>query len=62
MEKPDLIKVMTDAGIELEPAGMKYKSVCIKCKKPTMMVDPHWQNFRCWQCGWKGDSITFLEG
>ena len=59
---PELIATMQEKGVQLEPAGMKYKCVCPFCKpeRPSMLVDPSYQNYRCWQCGAKGDVITFL--
>src|SRR4029079_19640241 len=29
--------------------------------RPSLSIDPRWQNFRCWACGKKGDVFTFVS-
>ncbi len=61
-EANDIVQVV--AGyLELRPAGDKFKGLCPfhDDHNPSFVVDPHWQNYRCWSCGKYGDVITFVQ-
>lgn len=49
--------------VTLQPAGGKFKGLCPfhDDHTPSMVVDPKWQNFRCWACGKAGDVFTFIQ-
>lgn len=50
-------------SVRLEPAGSKFRGLCPfhDDHKPSFMVDPEFQNYRCWACGAKGDIFSFLQ-
>ncbi|HLW67546.1 MAG TPA: DNA primase [Gemmataceae bacterium] len=61
-EANDIVAVI-GGYVSLQPAGGKYKGLCPfhNDHRPSMQVDPKWQNFRCWSCGKSGDVITFIQ-
>lgn len=61
-EASDIVAVI-GAYLHLTPAGAKYKGLCPfhDDSRPSLMVDPKWQNYKCWSCGAAGDVITFIE-
>lgn len=60
-EASDIVAVV-GSYLALHPAGGVYKAVCPfhNDTRPSLQVDPKWQNFRCWSCGKKGDVFTFV--
>lgn len=51
------------AYVTLHPAGGKFKGLCPfhDDHRPSFVVDPHWQNYRCWACGKFGDVFSFIQ-
>lgn len=43
--------------------GSKYKTLCPfhDDHKPSMVIDPKFQNFKCWACSAQGDVFTFVQ-
>lgn len=60
-EASDIVAVV-GSYLTLHPAGGVYKAICPfhNDSRPSLQVDPKWQNFRCWACGKKGDVFTFV--
>jgi DNA primase len=60
-EASDIVAVV-GSYLTLTPAGSVYKAVCPfhNDTRPSLQIDPKWQNFRCWSCGKKGDVFTFV--
>jgi DNA primase len=60
-EASDIVAVVS-AYISVQPAGPVYKAVCPfhNDTRPSLQIDPKWQNYRCWACGAKGDVFTFV--
>jgi len=60
-EASDIVAVV-GSYLSLHPAGGVFKAICPfhNDTRPSMQVDPKWQNFRCWSCGKKGDVFTFV--
>jgi DNA primase len=61
-EASDIVAVV-GSYLSLQPAGGVYKAVCPfhNDTRPSLQVDPKWQNFRCWACDKKGDVFTFVS-
>jgi DNA primase len=61
-EASDIVAVV-GSYLSLQPAGGVFKAICPfhKDTRPSLQVDPRWQNFRCWSCGKKGDVFTFVS-
>jgi DNA primase len=61
-EANDIVDVV-GAYLTLHPAGGKFKGLCPfhDDHNPSLVVDPQWQNFRCWACGKSGDVFTFIQ-
>lgn len=61
-EASDIVAVV-GSYIALQPAGPVFKAICPfhNDTRPSLNVDPRWQNFRCWACGKKGDVFTFVQ-
>jgi len=61
-EASDIVAVV-GSYLSLHPAGGIYKAICPfhNDTRPSLTVDPKWQNFRCWSCGKKGDVFTFVS-
>lgn len=60
-EANDIVTVI-GSYLTLTPAGSVFKCVCPfhNDTRPSLQVDPKWQNYRCWSCGKKGDVFTFV--
>jgi len=58
----DIVDVV-GAFVSLQPAGGKYKGLCPfhNDHRPSFVVDPQWQNYRCWACGKFGDVFSFVQ-
>jgi DNA primase len=61
-EASDIVAVV-GAYLTVTPAGSIFKAVCPfhNDTRPSLQIDPKWQNFRCWSCGKKGDVFTFVS-
>jgi DNA primase len=61
-EASDIVAVV-GSYLSLQPAGGGFKAVCPfhNDTRPSLQIDPKWQNFRCWSCGKKGDVFTFVS-
>ncbi len=61
-EAIDIVQLISEY-IRVEPAGSKYRAICPfhDDTKPSLQIDPQYQNYKCWACGAKGDSFTFLQ-
>jgi DNA primase len=61
-EASDIVAVI-GSYLALTPAGSLYKGLCPfhHDSRPSLTVDPKWQNFRCWACGKHGDVFTFVQ-
>lgn len=61
-ESSDIVAVV-GSYVALHSAGPVLKALCPfhNDTRPSMNVDPRWQNFRCWACGKKGDVFTFVQ-
>ncbi len=61
-EASDIVAVV-GSYLTLSPAGGIFKAICPfhNDTRPSLQVDPKWQNFRCWACGKKGDVFTFVS-
>jgi DNA primase len=61
-EAIDIVQLISEY-IRVEPAGSKYRAICPfhDDTKPSLQVDPQFQNYRCWACGAKGDVFTFIQ-
>jgi len=60
-EASDIVAVV-GGYLTLHSAGPVFKALCPfhDDSRPSMNVDPRWQNFRCWACGKKGDVFSFV--
>ena len=58
----DIVAVV-GSYLTVTPAGRLFKAVCPfhNDTRPSLQIDPKWQNFRCWSCGKKGDVFTFVS-
>jgi DNA primase len=61
-EANDIVAVIS-SYLHLAPAGSKYKGLCPfhDDNRPSLTVDPKFQNFKCWPCGKTGDVFTFIQ-
>ncbi|MBY0522334.1 MAG: DNA primase [Gemmataceae bacterium] len=61
-ESNDIVDVV-GGYVSLRPAGDKFKGLCPfhGDHNPSFLVDPRWQNYRCWSCGKSGDVYTFIQ-
>ncbi|HVK10885.1 MAG TPA: DNA primase [Gemmataceae bacterium] len=61
-EASDIVAVV-GSYLTVTPAGGIFKAVCPfhNDTRPSLQIDPKWQNFRCWSCGKKGDVFTFVS-
>jgi DNA primase len=57
----DIVDVV-GSYIALRPAGPTFKGLCPfhDDSRPSLVVDPRRQSFRCWPCGKHGDVIDFV--
>jgi DNA primase len=58
----DIVAVV-EGYLELRPVGSKFKGLCPfhDDHNPSLVVDPQWQNYKCWSCGKYGDVLTFVQ-
>jgi DNA primase len=61
-EASDIVDVV-GSYINLRPAGPTYKGLCPfhDDHRPSLVVDPRWQNYKCWACDKYGDVIQFVQ-
>lgn len=61
-EAVDIVSLIGEY-IRVEAFGSKYRALCPfhDDKKPSLQIDPQYQNYRCWACGAKGDVFTFVQ-
>jgi DNA primase len=61
-EASDIVAVV-GSYLTVSPAGGIFKAVCPfhNDTRPSLQIDPKWQNFRCWACDKKGDVFTFVS-
>ena len=61
-EAVDIVQLMSEY-IRVEPFGSKYRALCPfhDDRKPSLQIDPQFQNYKCWACGAKGDVFKFLQ-
>jgi DNA primase len=61
-EASDIVAVV-GSYLSVQPAGGIYKAVCPfhNDTRPSLQIDPRWQNFRCWACGKTGDVFSFVS-
>jgi DNA primase len=59
----DIVAVV-GSYLTLRPAGRVFKAVCPfhNDSRPSLQVDPNFQNFRCWSCGKFGSVFDFVMG
>jgi DNA primase len=59
----DIVAVV-GSYLTLHPAGRVFKAVCPfhNDSRPSLQVDPNYQNFRCWSCGKRGSVFDFVMG
>lgn len=61
----DAIDIVSLIGehLRLDRSGSVYKCLCPfhDDHKPSMVVNPEFQNYRCWSCGAHGDIFTFVQ-
>lgn len=62
-EASDIVAVV-GSYLTLHPAGKIFKAVCPfhNDSRPSLQVDPKWQNFKCWSCGKQGSVFDFVMG
>jgi len=58
----DIVSVV-GSYIHVVPAGASFKAICPfhNDTRPSLQIDPKWQNYRCWSCGAKGDVFSFIQ-
>ena len=61
-EASDIVAVV-GSYLSVLPAAGSFKAVCPfhNDTRPSLQIDPKWQNFKCWACGKKGDVFTFVQ-
>jgi DNA primase len=59
----DIVAVV-GSYLTLRPAGKTFKAVCPfhNDSRPSLQVDPKFQNFRCWACDKRGSVFDFVMG
>lgn len=62
-EKCDIVQVISDRGLALQPSGKEYKALCPfhEEKTPSFYVSPEKQMFYCFGCQAGGTVFTFLQ-
>jgi len=62
-EASDIVAVV-GSYLALHSAGSIFKALCPfhNDTRPSMNIDPRWQNFKCWACGKSGDVFEFVMG
>ena len=58
----DIVAVLS-SYLTVYPAGSAFKAICPfhNDTRPSLHIDPKWQNFKCWSCGKNGDVFTFVS-
>ena len=48
--------------IPVQPAGKVFKALCPfhNDTRPSLQIDKHYQNYRCWACDARGDVFDFV--
>lgn len=61
-EASDIVAVI-GAYLTVLPNGSGFKALCPfhSDSRPSLQIDPKWQNFRCWACDKRGDVFTFIQ-
>jgi DNA primase len=61
-EASDIVAVV-GSYLALQRSGRIFKAVCPfhSDTRPSLQVDPQYQNYRCWSCGKKGDVFEFVK-
>jgi DNA primase len=59
----DIVAVV-GSYLTLRPSGRVFKAVCPfhSDSRPSLQIDPNFQNFRCWSCGKFGSVFDFVMG
>src|SRR5688572_12865962 len=61
----EAIDIVAVAGsyLALTPAGSQVIALCPfhDDTRPSLNIDPKWQNFKCWACGEHGDVFTLVQ-
>jgi DNA primase len=59
----DIVAVV-GSYLTVRPAGKIFKAVCPfhNDSRPSLQIDPKWQNFKCWSCGKQGSVFDFVMG
>ncbi len=58
----DIVAIL-GSYLTVYPAGGAFKAICPfhNDTRPSLHIDPKWQNFKCWSCGKNGDVFTFVS-
>ncbi len=61
-EASDIVAVV-GSYLALHSAGGGFKALCPfhQDTRPSLTINPKWQNFKCWACGKSGDVYTFVQ-
>lgn len=61
-EASDIVAVIS-TYLTVLPNGPGFKALCPfhNDSRPSLQIDPKWQNFRCWACDKRGDVFTFVQ-
>lgn len=61
-EASDIVAVI-GTYLTVLPNGAGFKALCPfhSDSRPSLQIDPKWQNFRCWACDKRGDVFTFIQ-
>jgi DNA primase len=57
----DIVDVIA-SYIPVQPAGKLFKALCPfhNDTRPSLQIDKHYQNYRCWSCDARGDVFDFV--
>ena len=58
----DIVAVV-QSYLTVRPAGPVFKALCPfhNDSRPSLNIDPKWQNYKCWACGAHGDVFKFVQ-
>ena len=58
----DIVAVV-GSYLAVKSAGNTFKALCPfhNDSRPSLNIDPKWQNYKCWACGAQGDVFAFVE-
>jgi DNA primase len=58
----DIVAVV-GSYLAVHPAGNIFKALCPfhNDSRPSLNIDPKWQNYKCWACGAHGDVFKFVQ-